>query len=338
MKISIWLVLPAVVLGCVGILGCAGPSEEQALTPVETQGATSPLVEPENWWDILPRPGYASLEKVGELGKWFEVYKLLEGTYAIYEPYQFQEAISYLVIGEQRAALVDSGNGIGDIKAVVDELTDLPVTVLLTHEHIDHYGGAHQFEDVAVYNRPSAIERVRGGMEHEEAKRFIEDGYVWKPLPEGLDAERFAIQPIEPTKLLEDGEIIDLGGRRLEVIHTPGHSPGSTSYLDPDHRLLFTGDHFYPGPLYAHTNDVNLKEYVESNDRLAARVDGYDHVLSGHNEPWVEGEVIPRVSQAFRTIFAGGGEFQVDGDLRRYQFDGFDIITREAMIEQMKPR
>ena len=61
-------------------------------------------------------------------------------------------------------------------------------------------------------------------------------------------------------------------------------------------------------------------------------------MLAGHNEPWIEGEVIPRVSQAFRTIFAGGGEFQVDGDLRRYQFDGFDMITREAMIEQMKVR
>lgn len=295
----------------------------------------SQLVQPDQWWSVQPRPAYASLEKVGIYQDWFEVYKLLEGTYAIYEPYQFEEVISYLVLGQQRGALIDSGNGIGDIRAVVDELTDLPVSVLLTHEHYDHVGGAHQFEEVAIRDHPAAVQNLQAGRENAEARRLIEGDYVWKPLPEGVDPESWSVQPATPSRLLKDGEMIDLGDRTLEVIATPGHSPGSVCYLDPANRLLFTGDHFYPGPLYAHAEDVNLDDYLASNDKLSSRIAEYDHVLPGHNEPWVGAEVIPRLSQAFRTIFEGRGKFSQDEGLRRYQFEGFDILIRsESVLER----
>jgi len=295
---------------------------------------SSNVVQPENWWDILPRPGYASLTKVGLYGSWFEVYQLPNDTFAIYEPYQFQEAISYLVLGSERAALVDSGNGIGNIRAVVDELTDLPVTVLLTHEHPDHFGGAHAFDDVALFDDPRALERVAAGVANDRARRSVTGEQVWQPLPQGVDPETFSVPGIEPKTLLDNGELIDLGGRSLEVIHTPGHSPGSVCYLDRDNRLLFTGDHFYPGPLYAFGATVDINAYIASNDNLAARVGDYDYVLSGHNEPWIESAVIPRVSKAFRTILDGGGEYSEDSDRRRYRFDGFDIIVRKELVEK----
>ena len=299
----------------------------------QTSDETSSLIQPENWWDTLPRPGYASLDRVGVFGDWFEVYQLPDGTYAIYEPYQFQEAISYLVLGDESAALVDSGNGIGDIASVVSELTDLRVTVLLTHEHPDHFGGAHAFDDVRLFGQPQAIERVGAGVPNERARRSVTGDQVWKPLPSGVDPESFVVNGVEPTTLLADGDVIDLGGRRLELVHTPGHSPGSVCYLDRENRVLFTGDHFYPGPLYAMGSGVDIDAYVASNDRLAELVSEYDHVLSGHNEPWIEAAVIPRVSVAFRTILDGGGEFSERDELRRYRFDGFDIIVRKDMLE-----
>ncbi len=309
------------------------PSEEK--DSKATQQKTSELVQPQKWWEQLPRPGYSSLEKVGEFQKWFEVYKLSEGTFAIYEPYQFQEVISYLVLGQERAVLIDTGNGIGNIKQVVEELTDLPLSVLLTHAHIDHIGSAHLFDDVAIFNHPDAIAAVRKGVPHERAVRSIdmETEYVWKPLPEAVDPETFSIHPAEPTRLLEEGEIIDLGGRILEVIHTPGHSPGSICFLDSGNRLLLTGDHFYPGPLYAQGANVDLNEYLASNEKIATRVDEYDYVLSAHNEPWVKSDIIPKVSEGFKTILAGNGEYSEDGDLRRYTFDGFDIIIRAQSLE-----
>ena len=156
---------------------------------------------------------------------------------------------------------------------------------------------------------------------------------VWKPLPAGVDPESFVVNGVEPSTLLADGDVIDLGGRRLELVHTPGHSPGSVCYLDRENRVLFTGDHFYPGPLYAMGSGVDIDAYVTSNDRLAELVSGYDHVLSGHNEPWIESDVIPRVSVAFRTILGGGGEFAEQDELKRYRFDGFDIIIRKDMLE-----
>ncbi len=295
---------------------------------------SSDVVQPDNWWDILPRPGYASLTKVGLYGAWFEVYELPQDTFAIYEPYQFQEAISYLVLGSERAALVDSGNGIGNIRDVVDELTDLPVTVLLTHEHSDHFGGAHAFDEIALFNDPRALERVRAGVANDRARRSVTGEQVWQPLPEGVDPETFSIPGIEPKLLLEDCQIIDLGGRTLEVIHSPGHSPGSVCYLDRENRLLFTGDHFYPGPLYAFGATVDIDAYIASNDNLAARAGDYDYVLSGHNEPWIEAAVIPRVSEAFRAILNGEGEYSEDSERRRYRFDGFDIIVRKELGEK----
>ena len=79
---------------------------------------------------------------------------------------------------------------------------------------------------------------------------------------------------------------------------------------------------------------MNIDDYLASNDNLAGRAGEYDYVLSGHNEPWIESAVIPRVSEAFRTILEGGGEYSEGSELRRYRFDGFDIIVRTELIQE----
>ncbi len=293
----------------------------------------SELVQPPEWWNVHPRPVYATLEKVGTYQEWFDVYKLGEGTYAIYEPNQFEEAICYLVEGTERAVLIDAGTGIGDIRVVINDLTDLPVSVLLTHEHYDHIGQAYRFEEVAAFEDSAALWVLREGRDNPSLQRYLTDEYLWKPLPEGFDPTEWIIPSLVPTQLLHDGEIVDLGNRELEVIYTPGHSPGSVCLLDRANRMLWTGDIFFPGPLYAFGPDVDLDAYVESIDRIAALVDDYDHVLSGHNDPWVASEVIPRVGNAFRTILSGSGEYSEDEVRRRYRFDGFDIIVRTDAVE-----
>lgn len=295
---------------------------------------SSDLIQPDRWWEVQPRPGYASLERVGVFQEWFEVWKLPDGTLAIYEPYQFEEVISYLVPGLARAALVDTGTGIGDMEALVFELTDLPVEVISTHAHYDHVGDHHQFDEIGIFDHPEPIARLKRGVPNEKLRKYVRGDYVYKRLPEGFDARTWTIPPVEPTYLMQDGDIIDLGGRRLEVIHTPGHSPGSVCLLDRQNALLITGDHFFPGPLYAHEKDVDLADYVASNRRLASMVDLYDHVLPGHNEPWVESDVIPRVSRAFEAIFAGKGRYDQDGEIRRYYFDGFDILLTTAEADR----
>ncbi len=306
------------------------------ITPAcnEGEAGTSELIQPSQWWSVHPRLVYATLEKVGTYQAWFDVYRLAEGTYAVYEPNQFEEAISYLVLGRERGVLIDAGTGIGNIQRVVQELTDLPVSVVLTHEHYDHIGGAYRFDEIAHVDDSTALTLLAQGRDNTSLQQYVTDAYLWKPLPEGFDPDAWTIPPIEPTLLLSDGEMIDLGERLLEVITTPGHSPGSICLLDRANRLLWTGDHFYPGPLYAHALDVNIADYITSNERLVGLVGLYDHVLSGHNDPWVRSEVIPRVSDAFMAIFEGAAQFSADDGLRRYYFDGFDVLIRSETVER----
>jgi glyoxylase-like metal-dependent hydrolase (beta-lactamase superfamily II) len=321
------------------VYGCGAPDDGQTEgEPAEAASSGNPeLVQPAEWWRVHPRPVYETLEKVGTYQDWFHVYRLTEGTYALYEPNQFEEAISYLVEGSERAVLIDTGNGIGDIREVAESLTDLPLSVVLTHEHYDHVAGAWHFEAVTAYDNGASLARLAEGRSNESLQRYVTDDYLWKPLPYGWDPATWTIPPLTPTSLVTDGDMIELGGRSLEVIYTPGHSPGSMCLLDAQHRLLFTGDHFFPGPLYAYPEDVVLEDYIASNARLVERLDEFDWLLSGHNDPWVSSEVLPRVSAAFDTILSGGGEYSEGDGLRRYRFEGFDVLIRAEMVGGGRP-
>src|ERR1700683_5458402 len=101
-----------------------------------------------DWFKQLPRPQYKTLERVPSADPWFEVYKVAPGVFAIYEPHQFEEVISFLILGDKRAVLFDTGLGISDIKRVVTALTPLPITVLNSHTHNDHVGDNWEFDDI----------------------------------------------------------------------------------------------------------------------------------------------------------------------------------------------
>ncbi|MFC1565227.1 MBL fold metallo-hydrolase, partial [candidate division KSB1 bacterium] len=291
------------------------------------------LVQPSNWYEKLPRPVYATLDKVENSQWWFEVYKLPGNIYAIYEPFQFEEAISYLVIGTDRAVIIDTGTGIGDLRRLIDELTDIPYSVINTHTHYDHVGDNHQFEEVAMFEDADGINRLIEGRINESLINYLRPALLRRGLPEEFDPGIWTIPSVEPTYLLDEGTIIDLGGRTLEVIHTPGHCTDEICLLDKENRILFTGDMFFPGPLYAFGDDVNIDDYISSVKKLEARIDEYDYLCSGHNDPWVKSEVIERVGQGFDNIMAGKGEYKEEEGVRRYFFDGFDILIRADMIK-----
>jgi glyoxylase-like metal-dependent hydrolase (beta-lactamase superfamily II) len=327
-RINRYLYFSLLVMLCLSLMQCSAEKEQIS------EEKRSELIQPAKWWEKLPRPIYATLEKIETSQKWFEVYKLLEGLFAIYEPYQFEEAISYLVVGKERAVVIDTGTGIGNLKQVISELTELPVSVINTHGHWDHIGNNYQFEEVVCFNNADCIKKLRTGVDNTYLQESITGDSLWKPLPEGFDPVTWKIQPVEPTALLVNGSLIDLGDRTLEVIHTPGHSPGSSCLLDKKNRVLFTGDTFFPGPLYAYPEDVNIEDYIASIDKLKSRLDEYDYLCSGHNDPWVKSEVIDLVAKAFQDITTGKGKYREDKEIRRYDFDGFDILIRTDMIKK----
>src|SRR5256886_15607558 len=111
------------------------------------------------WCRALPRPEYKVLQRVPISDPWFEVYKVAPAVFAIYEPHQSEEVISYLIVGDKRAALFDTGMGISDLKKVTSELTRLPMLVLNSHTHNDHVGDHWRF--FICYARPTAVNRQK---------------------------------------------------------------------------------------------------------------------------------------------------------------------------------
>jgi len=291
------------------------------------------LIVPKKWYDEIPRPSWKRFEKIETSQPWFSIYKTTPETYAINEDGQFEEVISYLVLGEDNAALIDTGIGIGDIKSVVKELTDLPVMVVNTHAHLDHTGGNSNFEKIAIYDHPFAQERVKSrarvGI---DVGNYISEGMVWKPLPKGVDAGTWQTNPFKVTKWMKEGDKIDLGGKELEVIHTPGHTPDSVCLLEQHERLLFTGDIFYPAPIYIYSKDSDMDEFITSFRKMVKA--DFDYAMPGHNETMVKKKIVEDVLHAIEAIKAGkAGSYKpgVANGIKvcRYDYPRFALIVRD---------
>ena len=298
-----------------------------------SNGTESDIIVPKKWYDKLPREIWSHYPKVEQPDKWFEVHKLTDTVYAIYEDGQFEEVISYLVLGEEKAALIDTGNGIGDIKKLVEGLTDLPIMVVNTHTHGDHTGGNHQFTEIAVLETDFGKERALKGQSKEEMGHYLDGDMVWKPFPEYFNAETWRIHPFKVTRWLKDGDRIDLGGRVLEVIHTPGHSPDSICLLDRMNKLFWTGDSFYPAPIYIYSPTTSLDQFIASFAKMVELMPLYEWVVPSHNEPKIEKHLIKECYEAAKSIKAGTAGPYTEGvaagiKVHRYDYDRFSLIVR----------
>lgn len=258
------------------------------------------------WCRALPRPEYKSLQRVPVKDSWFEVYKVEPGVFAIYEPHQSEETISYLITGRTRALLFDTGMGIGDLKAVTAELTHMPIAVVNSHTHDDHVGDNWQFETIYAVNTDFTHKNAQGS--RDDAQAEIAPGEVCGPLPDGFDPKTYATRPWKITSYLHDGERIDLGGRTLEVLFTPGHTPDAISLLDKANGLLFTGDTYYPATIWLYRPETDLAAYDRSIRRLAALAPHIRTVLGQHNIPVASPSVLTRLVTAFEQVRAGKGE------------------------------
>jgi hypothetical protein len=124
-----------------------------------------------DWCRALPRAEYKNLDRVPVNDSWFEVYKVAPAVFAIYEPHQAEETIGYLIAGDTRALLFDTGMGIGDLRALVSELTRLPVVVLNSHTHDDHVGNNWQFD--TVYGMDTDFTRTNARDSRDDAQAEI---------------------------------------------------------------------------------------------------------------------------------------------------------------------
>ena len=256
-----------------------------------------------DWCRPLPRPEYKSLERVKVSDPWFEVYKPAAGVFAIYEPHQSEETIGYLITGTNRALLFDTGMGISDIKKVTEELTKLPVVVLNSHTHDDHVGGNWQFS--TVYGMDTDFTRQNAKGSREDAQAEITPDQICGALPKGFDAKSYSTRPWKITAFLHDGDKIELGDRTIEVIATPGHTPDAISLLDRANGLLFTGDTYYPAPIWLYRPETDFKAYAASISKLNALAPNIKIVLGAHNIPIAPPSVLSRLVSAFAAVRSG---------------------------------
>lgn len=280
------------------------------------------------------------MSEQGLVQDWFRVTEPAPGVVAIAEPLHDEQVHAFLVIGEQRAALIDTGMGIGDIRAVVRAYTDLPVTVLNSHAHFDHIGGNWQFDEIAVHQSEAA--RLEAGRPHADVARFVTHEAFFAPPPAWFDPATYEIRPSTARFQLNGNEVIDLGGRRLVAIHCPGHSPGGLVFLDEANRLLFSADVAYPAALYAHTPDCHWGHYRRSLRFLASLAPKLRLVLPSHNSDTMDPALLTMMDMAFAAIEAGrtpdalgihdGSLGDAGGAYEVHRFDGFSVYAPPADV------
>jgi len=219
----------------------------------------------------------------------------------------------YVAVGDEYAALIDTGAGIGNIIDDVRKITDKPIKVLLTHGHLDHLGGMYAFEEAYMHERddklyqehyPSVAMR-KWYIETRVPIRFPGEGHIEalvEQLPEEKDLTLFPYIPIT------EGDKIDLGNRILEIYETPGHSPGHVSYLDRANRLLFSGDTINDSIIIFNKEGGNREEleiYSHSIKKLWDLSDAYDTLLVGHENPVMHKDVVKDYLELTAGILEG---------------------------------
>lgn len=254
---------------------------------------------------VIVDPAPASITKGRMFDDYFVVQDLGAGTFAIGEPRYYQQNYSYLIIGTKRALMFDSGSGTRDIGKVVKSLTRLPVTVMVSHLHFDHFGGIGAFDHVAMIDLPQTRADVSGG-------RLRPSRYEYLGFWDGRSAPSARV-----TEWLTPGAVIDLGGRSLTVLSTPGHTPSSAALFDAANHRLFIGDYVYPTTLYAFLPGASLSAYRQTARRLLATLPDDTILWTAHccrkgegvAAPWLTMKDVRDLDRTLTSMKAGTATF-----------------------------
>jgi glyoxylase-like metal-dependent hydrolase (beta-lactamase superfamily II) len=291
--------------------------------------------QPADWCERAIRKEMVQLRETPSSRKWFKVYQVGSGVFAIAEPYNFQEVISYLITGRQKALLFDTGIGMDSILPLVRELTPLPVIVLNSHTHYDHMGGNYAFSDVRGMDLDYTREHAANGWPHEQLSAEVTPAAFCQQRLPGLDTAHYRIRPFTLSAYIHDGEQLDLGGRSIQIIATPGHAPDAISLLDRAAGYLWTGDSYYPGPIYLFGDHTDLDAYRQSMKKLATLVGGLRVVFPSHNIPMADPQVLLQVTQALEDIESGKMRGTEAGDhISSFPLKGFSFLIQDSLLKR----
>ncbi len=216
--------------------------------------------------------------------RWFDRRRVDDSITLLWEPHvvPLMQCNIWHVSGSERDLVVDTGMGVARLTDELSDLVDKHVTAVATHAHGDHIGSHHEFDDIAIHPLeagdladpplqsldPAIAYGAEGIAELEAAGYTISDPYFVTALPAGMALDSFRQHGAPATRLIEEGSVLDLGNRCFEVLHLPGHSPGSIGLWEESTGTLFSGDAVYDGPLLDTAADSDIVDYCATMERL----------------------------------------------------------------------
>lgn len=235
------------------------------------------------------------------MSDWFTIDKIDTDTHIISEYRHWEETHCYLLIGRDRCLLIDTGLGICNIYQEAVRLTHKPITAAATHIHWDHIGGHQYFPNFYVHE--AELNWLNGDfpLPRETVQKMVADRC---DLPENFDVSGYTMFQGMPTRVLKDGDAIDIGGRVIEVLHTPGHSPGHMCFWEEARGYLFTGDLVYKDTLFAYYPSTNPDAYLASLEKISGLP--VKRVFPAHHSLEIRPEIIIRMRNAFRELKSKG--------------------------------
>lgn len=215
---------------------------------------------------------------------WFEMQRIGDDITLLWEPHvvPLMRCNIWHVRGRDRDLMIDTGMGVASLRDAAVHLLDKKVTAVATHTHIDHVGGHHEFDDTLVHELEA--DELRSPRDHGTlrlakmnpayVKSLRDAGYeldsdLITALPyEGYDIDAYELKGAVVTEIVTEGDIVDLGDRHFEVLHLPGHSPGSIGLWEEATGTLFSGDAVYDGPLLDEIEGADIGLYLRTMKRL----------------------------------------------------------------------
>ena len=209
--------------------------------------------------------------RIATADSWYETAPVGDGVTQVWEPHvkEFYRCNIWHLRGRDRDLLIDSGMGVVSLRGQVALVAERPLLAVASHTHFDHIGSHHEFAERAAHAAEAEL-MARPGRKETLADPYVTDDIFTALPPGGYSSEVYQVTPAPATRLLADGEAIDLGDRRLNVIHAPGHSPGSIALWEEASGILFSGDAIYDGPLIDDCYHSDPDAYIATMERLLA--------------------------------------------------------------------
>ncbi|MFA9381166.1 MAG: MBL fold metallo-hydrolase, partial [Acetanaerobacterium sp.] len=258
---------------------------------------------------------------------WYIVKKISANTYLINEQ---DMATMYLLTGTKRALLIDTGMGLGDLRSLVGQLTDLPIMVLNTHGHCDHIWGNYMFEETYLSKKDEGLYRYQAA---EDYRRSRSEGFIsaYPTVFSRNEMEEWIRKPPGKIHYIEDYSFIDLGDRKLELIPLSGHTEGSIMVLDLTEKILFSGDAINQHLWMQLKDSKNVSVYYEGLLNFKKYISEVKTIFHGHTKDDVglDNTFIKQVTEDVKGIIEGTvigyPENHWSGKCLRYDFENWSI-------------